>query len=162
MRRLSLILLPIFLFASDTDIVPRTINFIIFVFIMYFLLANVVKSIYKNRITSITNKLVKIEDELDKAKKQKEEAIKRIEIANKEADELIVQAKVQAEKLSEKIIKDAENEILNLKKTYEQQKKYEIKNAKEKVVSDVLDEIISKNINLEQDSLIKLVSRKIS
>lgn len=162
MNRLIFILLPTFLLASESDIFPRTINFIIFVVIMYFLLAKHVKKIYSDRIDNIKNRLVSIEKSLDEAKKNKEDAIKRIEIANNEADKLIVLSKEQAAKLSENILKDAENEIENMKKSYEEQKIFEEKKAKAEVVNELLDELLNSNINLKQNDLLDIVSRKVS
>lgn len=162
MNRILLILLPTFLLASETDIVPRTINFIIYAFIMYILLAKHIKRIYFNRIESIQDRLVSIEKSLDDAKKNKDEAIKKIEIANTEADKLIALAKEQAQKLSESILKDAELEIESMKKSYEEQKRFEEKRAKNEVVSELIDEMLKANVSLGQNDLLHIVSRKVS
>lgn len=162
MNRLIFILLPTFVFASESDIFPRTINFIIFAVMMYFLLAKHIKKLYNNRIENIKNRLVSIEKSLDEAKKNKENAIKRIEIANNEADKLILLAKEQATKLSENILKDAENEINSIKKAYEEQKIFEENKAKVEVVNEILEELLNSNINLKQSDLLEIVSRKVS
>ncbi|MBZ7976296.1 F0F1 ATP synthase subunit B family protein [Campylobacter sp. RM12637] len=162
MNRLIWILLPTCLLASDTDIFYRTINFVIFAVMMYLLLAKTIKKIYCDRIDNIKNRLVSIEKSLDEAKKNKEEAIKKIEIANNEADKLIELAKEQAIKLNENILKDANNEIENMKKSYEEQKIFEEKKAKEEVVNELIEELLNTNVNLKQSDLLDIVSRKVS
>lgn len=162
MFRFLMLFTPMILMANDTDIVPRTIHFFIFVALMYYLLANPVKNFYFSRINSISNKLKSVEDSLEKAKMDKELAIKKIEKANKEAEELIQLAKVQADKLSEQIIKNADEEIKNMEKLYLEQKAFEEKKAKVEVISELTDELLHSKINFKQDKLLEVISRKVS
>ena len=60
------------------DIVPRTINFIIFAAILYYLIANPVKNAYKGRIEGIAARLDNIEQKLKESKAKKDDAIKRV------------------------------------------------------------------------------------
>lgn len=162
MSRIILILLPSFLLASETDILPRSINFVIFVIIMYYLIADKVKVIYNSRISSIQNRLITIEKDLDEAKKKKEDAIKRIEKANNEADEIVALAKLQAEKIGENILKDVESEISQLEKTHNEHKIFAERKAKLEVVDELLDEILKSNINLKQKELLDIIYKKVS
>lgn len=162
MGRIIFILLPTILLASETDIVPRTINFVVFVAIMYYFTANKIKVLYKSRIENIQNRLVAIEKELEEAKKNKDNIAKRIEKANQEANDMIALAKVQADKIGENILKDVESEISQLEKIHCEQKVFDERRAKLEVVNELLDEMLNSNINLKQKELLDVISKKVS
>lgn len=54
--------------SGEYDIVPRTINFLIFVAILYYFVANPFKAFYKNRILRISLKLDEIQKKLLESK----------------------------------------------------------------------------------------------
>lgn len=162
MFRIMLILSPTFLLAAETDILPRTVNFIIFAVLMYYWTAKHFKNLYKSRIELISNRLGSIEQQLNEAKKNKDDAIKKIEKANKDADEMVSLAKIQAKSLSESIKRDAELEVENLIKYYSDQKLFEERRAKLEIIDELVDEMINSNLNLSQDELLNIVSKRIS
>lgn len=164
--RILIALLPVFMFASEVreyDILARTINFIIFAAIIYYLVANPIKNAYKSRIDSIANRLEAIQDKLKVSKISKNEALKDVEKAKIDAANYIQTAKREAEILVEKISNESNNEILNLKKSFEDQKKFEERKMVRSVTSEVIEEIFgSDTLKIDRNDFVNLILKKVS
>ena len=97
MKKLLLIglaaLAPVALFANtegaETDIVQRTVNFIIFAGILWYLLADKIKAYFAGRTASIQAELDKVQDSLKASKDRIEEANKKLEEAKALATEIV-------------------------------------------------------------------------
>ena len=80
-----------FLLASssgETDFVARSINFLIFLAIMYYLLAGKVKEFFNSRSGKIRSRLEEVQERLKQTKKDKEEAQEAVVNAQKIADDI--------------------------------------------------------------------------
>ncbi|MBZ7938773.1 MULTISPECIES: F0F1 ATP synthase subunit B [Campylobacter] len=161
----SLILLsPIYAMAStEYDIVPRTINFLIFIAILYYFSANAFKNFYKNRIIKISSKIDEIQKNLLESKAKKIDIMKKIEEAKANSVAAISIAKKEADAQAQKIKEETQNEIALLEQNFEEQKKYELRKMKKEVVSCVLQEIFEDpSISLKQNEIIDIISKKVS
>ncbi|MGH2327638.1 F0F1 ATP synthase subunit B [Campylobacter taeniopygiae] len=161
----SLILLsPIYAMAStEYDIVPRTINFLIFIAILYYFSANSFKNFYKNRIIKISSKIDEIQKNLLESKAKKIDIMKKIEEAKANSVAAISIAKKEADAQAQKIKEEAQSEITLLEQNFEEQKKYELRKMKKEVVSCVLQEIFEDpSISLKQNEIIDIISKKVS
>lgn len=164
--RLLLFVLPVCLFSSDlsnTDILPRTINFLIFFLLLVYLLSAHVKNFYYGRLNKIASKLEEAQNHVLEMNMKKEQAMQKLEKAKQQADSIIINAKQQADIFSKGMEEDLQKELLLLQKSYEEQKEYMQRKIKLEVVNNVVDKIFSdKDIELSQDDLIKVISKKVS
>lgn len=165
MRKILLVFMSMCLFASEGannyDIVPRAINFIIFIAIAYYLGANFIKHLYSSRISKIKDKLESIQNELEKSSAKKNEVMRLVNVAHEEANALIQDAKEQALVLHEQIIANAHKDIEILKNRYNEQKEFLIKSAKEEVVNEIIEDILNKEINLKQSEILDIITKKV-
>jgi F-type H+-transporting ATPase subunit b len=134
------------LFASDggsteTDFVPRVVNFLIFAVIIYYLLAEKAKVFFSSRQQEISAKLESVQDKVKASKKNKDDALSKVESAKKMADEIIATAKKEVAIISDNIAKSAENDLVILTKHQKEQKELEQRKMTKEVVSDVLKEM---------------------
>lgn len=167
---LLLLLAPIFVFSAtasgaerDYDIVARTINFVIFAGILYYLIAEPVKKAYKGRINSIAARLDAIQDKLRASKAQKDEVLKKVEDAKNSASGLLESTDKEIEILISKIEKDTQNELLLLQKSYEEQKDFEERKIVRSVVGEILDEVFAEDtLKIDQSEFVNLVLKKVS
>lgn len=165
-----LFLLPIIALAADHsdgpknfDIVPRAINFLVFFGILFFLLKDVVKKAYNDRIAGIVSRLENIENKLKDSKAKKEQSLKDLETAKNRAVDLIEISKKEVELLKDKIQSQTNFEIQVLKKSFDEQKEFELRKTNKSVVSDVLNEVFEdKTIKLTQQELINIIEKKVS
>ena len=161
--KILLLLFPFVLMADGGyDIVPRTINFIIFAAILYYLIANPVKNAYKGRIEGIAARLDNIEQKLKESKVKKDDAIKRVEEAKANADGLVETARKEAFLISERIKEETMQEIVNLEKSFQDQKEFEKRRMVKSVVGEILNEIFaSDSVKMDQSELINIMLKRV-
>ena len=99
-KYLFLTLFPVLALAeghgTNYDIVWRTINFLIFFGIMYYLLKGPLKAAYENRINSIASRLEANQNLLKESKERKEQAKRDVETAKIQGASLVETAKKAA------------------------------------------------------------------
>ena len=138
---LGLALAPVALFASsegavETDIVERTVNFIIFAGILWYLLADKIKAYFAERSLSIQAEI---------------------------AAEIVESAKADIDSVKEKVSLAVAADINNLERNLEEMIKVETSKAKKEVVAEILEELLkSDNIKLSQDELVNIVLKKVA
>ena len=157
---LFLSLFGVFAFASEaaghTDIIPRTINFLIFVAILWYLAGNKIVNFFKQRKEKIAKKFQEIEEKLKESKARKEALKAELENAKVKAREIVENAKKEAELLEGKIKVQTEEEIKILQKQFEEFKKYETQKAKKEVVETFLNETV-KDLHITSEDAAKLI-----
>lgn len=163
-----LVLFPLCLFGAsidsgEYDIIPRTINFLIFVAILYYFVATPFKNFYKSRIIKISSRLDDIQKKLLESKSKKLEMIKKLEDAKASATAALVMAKKEAEILVQQIKDETQNEFALLEKHFKEQKDYELRKMEKEVISKILNDIFNdKDIQLNQNQIIDIMMKKVS
>lgn len=150
-----------FAFAADaashtTDIIPRTVNFLIFVAILWYLVGNKAINFFKQRKEGIASRLQKIEEKLKESKARKEALKAELENSKIKAKEIIEEAKREAKYLENKIKTQTEEEITLLQKHFEEFKVLESKKVKKEAVKEFLEEIL-KDVHISSDEAAKLI-----
>jgi F-type H+-transporting ATPase subunit b len=146
--------------VSDTDFIPRVVNFVVFVGILWYLLADKVKTFYADRSQSIADSFAEVEERLKESEKQKADLKREVEEAHKKADEIIKSAKKEVELLKSKIIENAKNDIEMLNKQFNEQKAYEESKMKKEVVETYLNNLV-KDIHLSSEEVANIVTKKV-
>ncbi|MFA6788858.1 MAG: F0F1 ATP synthase subunit B [Arcobacteraceae bacterium] len=169
MKRIVLFMLafaPLALFASEgaeTDIIQRTVNFVIFAGILWYLLAEKIKAFFANRSLGIQAELDKVQDTLKESQAKVDEATLKLEEAKKLAVEIVSGATAEIDSIKSKIAQAADNEIAHLNKSFDDKIKIETRKAKKEVVQSVLEELLSSdNIGVSQDELANIVLKKVA
>jgi len=162
-----LLLSPALLLASggggETDIVVRSINFVIFASIMYYLLADLVKDAYKGRIAGIADRLNSIQVKVKESVTAKEAAQAKVEEAKANALVLVETSKKEAQLLSVKVANDTDVELQNLEKGFKEKTQIEKRRMARDVVAKVLDEMFDKDaISIDEEELVKIVMKKVA
>ena len=164
---LGLALAPVALLANEgaveTDIVQRTVNFIIFAGILWYLLADKIKAFFAERSLSIQAELDKVQDTLKASQDKVTDAQTKLAEAKKIATEIVEGAKADVDSVKQKVATAVDSDIANLNKNLDEMMKVEISKAKKEVVTQVLEELLSsENIKLTQDELANIVLKKVA
>lgn len=165
---LGLALAPVAMFASEGaetnyDIVQRTVNFIIFAAILWYLLADKIKAFLANRTLSIQSELDKVQETLKASQDKVADAQKKLEEAKKLATEIVESAKADVDSVKQKVAVAVDTDIANLNKNLDEMMKVELSKAKKQVVTEVLEELLSSdNIKLTQNELVNIVLKKVA
>ena len=167
MLLLGLALVPVALLANEgaveTDLVQRTVNFIIFAGILWYLLADKIKAFFAERSLSIQSELDKVQDTLKASQDKVTDAQKKLAEAKKIATEIVEGAKADVDSVKQKVATAVDSDIANLNKNLDEMMKVEISKAKKEVVTQVLEELLSsENIKLTQDELANIVLKKVA
>ena len=172
MKRILLLglvaLAPVALFASEGaetnyDIVQRTVNFIIFAAILWYLLADKIKAFLANRTLSIQSELDKVQETLKASQDKVADAQKKLEEAKKLATEIVESAKADVDSVKQKVAVAVDTDMANLNKNLDEMMKVELSKAKKQVVTEVLEELLSSdNIKLTQNELVNIVLKKVA
>ncbi len=169
LRYSFILLVPAFLFASGaaangpTDIIPRTINFLIFAGILYYLVAGPAKAFYVGRKERIAHQLDAIQVKLKESHLKKEEALQKVEEAKSNVRTLIETAKKEASMASEKIALDAVLEMDNLEKAFADKTNIERRQMQRAIVNEVLDELFKQgSIALDEKEMVNIISKKVA
>jgi len=142
--------------AHHTDIIPRTVNFVIFVAILYYLVGDKIINFFKERRENIAKQFQQIEDKLKESKARKEALKAELENAKVKAKEIVETGKLEAKKLEEKIKAQTEEEIKLLQKQFEEFKKVETNRVKREAVREFLEEVL-KDVKLSSEDAAKLI-----
>ena len=159
---------PALLFASevniaDTDIIERTINFAIFVVILWYLSANKIKQALKDRQKSIANQLNAVQDKLSQSRLKKEEALKALEETKQKAQEIILNAKKEAEIIANNINKQCATDIEIINRNHQERIEFEQKRMKKIVINDVIGELLSNNnMQLSKNDYIDILLKRVA
>jgi len=160
MKKLIFLILSVFAFANEassgTDIVPRTINFLIFVAILWYLVGNRAIEFFRKRKENIASKFQEVENKLREAKAKKEELEAKLEEAKITAKEIIEDAKNESTIIYNKIMENAKLELEAMDKLFENYKESEIRKAKKEVIKAFLEEVLT-NIHISSEDAAKLV-----
>ena len=175
---LSLLVVPAVLLASggdaessryfaqtgrETDFLPRVFNFVIFASLLYYLIANPIKSFFKGRSSDIAAQLNEIEEKLQAAKDEKKDAQNRLKESEKKAEEILVDAKAEAVLLAEKIATANEEELVLLEKQLAEKIALEERKSAREVIDEVLSEnITNDDIMLDEAKVVEIISKKVA
>ena len=165
-----LLILPIFVYASgtsggseSTDIIPRTVNFLIFAAILYYFVANPIKDFFTGRKNSIAGRLNSIQEKLKESNNQKIEAKELIEKAKIEAKSIMEVTKDETKILNAKILENLKMDMENLDKGFDDQTSIEQRKMTRSVILEVLDEVFAKDsLLLKKDELLDIVMKKVA
>ncbi len=170
MKKILLILsfiTPLSLLASDagveTDILQRTVNFLIFVAILYYLLAEKAKAFFTGRTASIQSELDKVQQVLKESEAKVENAKQEFENSKQLASEIVESANADVASIKKQIEDMVDQEIEHLGKSFDEKVTVETRKVKKEVVTEILNELLSnENINLSQDDLANIVLKKVA
>jgi len=136
----------------ETDIVQRTVNFLIFVGIIYYLIAEHVKTFFTGRTQGIAEELEKVQDRLKESKAAKEAANAKIDEAKKLAEDIMSSCKKENVIINDKMASQLTFDLSNLEKQQDDlmdlDKRQMVRDLVEEVLSDALtqdDSVLDKS-----------------
>ncbi len=174
MKKILLLLLlaglfaPLALFANSdssvhTDIISRSLNFVVFFIIMWYLLASKLRAFFAGRKEGIQAQLDKVQDLLKASEDKTLAAKQKLEDAKILSIKIIEGASSDVKLIEEKVETNTKEEINILNKHQEQRMQSQSKKSKHEALGEVLDELFDdKNISLTQDELAQIIIKKVA
>jgi F-type H+-transporting ATPase subunit b len=148
---------------GGTDIIQRTVNFLIFAGILWYLLAEPAKSFFGGRTQSIADELDKVQEKLRESKRAKESAMVKIDDAKKFAEDLMVTAKKENKILNEKIMQQCESDLENISKQNAALMDLEQRQMIRTVVNEVMEDVLSEeSAGFDKDAMAQIIMKKVA
>jgi F-type H+-transporting ATPase subunit b len=159
---LGLLTISAFAEGGETDIVARTFNFLIFAGIIYYLIAEPLKSFFENRTLSIENQFKKNQEKLKESEEAKKEAEEFLAEAKRKAGIIVADANREIKIIGKQLDKSCENELKALEKQFQDLELLETSKMKRVVVAEVIQESFNSDIGLDSKSLTEVIVRKVA
>jgi len=148
---------------GGTDIVQRTVNFLLFAGLVWYLIAEPVKDYFNSRSQGIADELKKIQDRLDESIALKEEAEAKVAEAEKFAKELEETTKKENKIVSENIMLQAEAELETLSKQNDSIMEFEQRKMVNNVVEKVLNDVLSQSAeSFDKKAMANVILKKVA
>lgn len=156
-----------FAFASggnaETDIVQRTVNFLLFAGLVWYLVAEPVKSYFTGRTNAIADQLKKAEEKLNESMALKKEALNKISEAEKFAEELVEASKRENKILNDGIMAQCNADLENMVKQQAVLVEFEERKMVRSVVEEVLNEVLSQSADsFDKEAMANIILKKVA
>jgi F-type H+-transporting ATPase subunit b len=149
--------------TGSTDIVQRTVNFLIFAGILYYLLAEPLKNYFSGRSAGIEDELVKVQKKMLEVKEARKAAEQKIVEAEKFAAQLVETSKKENKLISEKIAVHSDAELENVSKQHSALMELEQRNMVRSTVENVMHDVLTGDSSgLDKDSMANIVMKKVA
>ncbi|MCX6073278.1 MAG: F0F1 ATP synthase subunit B [Campylobacterales bacterium] len=166
---ITVLMLGVYLFGSDvahensTDIVQRTVNFLIFAGILYYLLAEPLKDYFGGRTAGIAGELEKVQERLRESKRLKESAEQKIDEANRFVSELVESTKKECKILSDKISAQCDQDSSVMQKQNNGLMELEKRQMVRNVVNDVMNEVmVASDTAMGSNAMVDILKKKVA
>lgn len=148
---------------GGTDIIQRTVNFLIFAGLIWYLVAEPVKNYFASRSQGIADELEKIQEKLNGSIALKKEALAKISEAEKFAEELVVTSKKENKILNDNIMAQCNSELETLTKQHTVLMDFEQRRMVRNVVEEVLDEVLSQSDDsFDKEAMANVILKKVA
>ena len=170
MSRILVIMLMIstYALASDaehagTDIVQRTVNFVLFAGLIWYLVAEPAKNYFASRSQGIADELQKVQDRLTESVTLKKDALAKISEAEKFAEELIVSSKKENKILNDNIMNQCNIDLETLSKQQVSLMEFEQRRMIRNVVEDTLNEVLNQSSeSFDKEAMANVILKKVA
>jgi len=149
--------------GGGTDIFPRTVNFLIFAGILWYLLATPVKNFFNGRSAGIADQLNRVQEKLLETKTLKAEAEQRVEEAKVFAENLKETTKKEQKVLEEQIMKQYAADLTNLDKQNEALMELAQRSMVREVVGKVVGDVVTESAaSLDKEKMAQIIMKKVA
>jgi F-type H+-transporting ATPase subunit b len=148
---------------SETDIVQRTVNFLLFAGLVWYLVGEPAKAYFASRSQAIADELKKVQDRLDESIASKKEALAKISEAEKFAEELAISSKKENKIINDTIMTQCDSELEVLVRQDKSLKDFEQRKMVRSVVENVLGETLSQSSeNFDKETMANIILKKVA
>jgi F-type H+-transporting ATPase subunit b len=148
---------------GETDIVQRTVNFLLFAGLVWYLVGEPAKNFFASRSQGIADEFKKAQDRLDESIALKETALAKISAAEKFAEELVVTSKKENKIINDNIMTQCELDLETLGKQNVVSKEY----AQRKMIRNVVENVITETLaqssgDFDKEAMANVILKKVA
>jgi len=148
---------------AGTDIVQRTVNFILFVGLIWYLVAEPAKNYFASRSQNIADDLKKVQEKLNESVALKKDALSKISDAEKYAEELKVTSKKENKIINDNIMLHCDSDLEVVSKQHTALMDFEQRKMVRDVVEDIVKETLSQSSeNFDKKAMANVLLKKVA
>ena len=149
--------------GGSTDIIQRTVNFLLFAGLVWYLVAEPMKAYFNARSQGVADELKKVQDKLNETIALKKEALAKISDAEKYADALAISSKKENKVINDNIMVQCEVELENLARQNISVTEFEQRKMVRTVVENVLNEVLSQSSDsFDKKAMADVILKKVA
>ena len=148
---------------GGTDIVQRTVNFLLFAGLIWYLVGEPVKNFFAARSQGIADELKKVQEKLDESVNLKKEALAKISEAEKFAEDLAATTKKENKILNDNIMAQCDVELEAMVKQNASKKDFEQRNMVRNVVETIIAETLEQSSEVfDREAMANVILKKVA
>ncbi len=149
--------------SGETDIVQRTVNFLLFAGLIWYLIAEPVKNYFTSRSQSIADDLKRVQDKLNETITLKKDALAKISDAEKFAEELAVSSKKENKIINDNMMVQCDTELETLTKQQSSATEFAQRKMVRTVVEDIIDEVLTQSSDsFDKEAMANVILKKVA
>ena len=149
--------------SGGTDIVQRTVNFLLFFGLIWYLIAEPAKNYFAARSQGIADELQKVQDKLNESIALKKEALGKISSAEKFAEELVIISKKENKILNDNIMLQCDSDLEIIAKQNVSLMEFEQRKMVRTVVEDILSEVLTQSSDgFDKEAMANVILKKVA
>ncbi len=147
---------------SQTDIIERSLNFLLFVGILWYFLAKKLRSFLHSKSLEISKRLEEIQAQLKVSKENKKKLLKELEQAKEKAELIISDANKEAYTITQKYELQTKMDVENLIKNSKALMDLEVKKIKRELVESVFKDLReSKKVSFNAQDCVSILKQRL-
>lgn len=149
--------------GGGTDIVQRTVNFLLFAGLIWYLVAEPAKNYFAARSQGIADELNKVQDKLNESISLKKEALSKISDAEKFAEDLVVISKKENKILNDNIMIQCDADLELVTKQNASLMEFEQRRMVRTVVEEIVTEVLNQSSNdFDKEAMANVILKKVA
>ncbi|MGL2625463.1 F0F1 ATP synthase subunit B [Helicobacter pylori] len=147
---------------SQTDIIERSLNFLLFVGILWYFLAKRLRSFLHSKSLEISKRLEEIQAQLKVSKEHKKKLLKELEQAKEKAELIISDANKEAYTITQKYELQTKIDVENLIKNSKALMDLEVKKIKRELVESVFKDLReNKRVSFNAQDCVNILKQRL-
>ncbi|GAA7949556.1 F0F1 ATP synthase subunit B [Helicobacter pylori] len=147
---------------SQTDIIERSLNFLLFAGILWYFLAKKLRSFLHSKSLEISKRLEEIQAQLKVSKENKKKLLKELEQAKEKAELIISDANKEAYTITQKYELQTKMDVENLIKNSKALMDLEVKKIKRELVESVFKDLReSKKVSFNTQDCVNILKQRL-
>ncbi len=147
---------------SQTDIIERSLNFLLFAGILWYFLAKKLRAFLHSKSLEISKRLEEIQAQLKVSKENKKKLLKELEQAKEKAELIISDANKEAYTITQKYELQTKMDVENLIKNSKALMDLEVKKIKRELVESVFKDLReSKKVSFSSQDCVNILKQRL-
>ncbi|MCQ2751265.1 F0F1 ATP synthase subunit B [Helicobacter pylori] len=147
---------------SQTDVIERSLNFLLFAGILWYFLAKKLRAFLRSKSLEISKRLEEIQAQLKVSKENKKKLLKELEQAKEKAELIISDANKEAYTITQKYELQTKMDVENLIKNSKALMDLEVKKIKRELVESVFKDLReSKKVSFSSQDCVNILKQRL-